>query len=488
MMRWLALILFLTLHPTLALAQDTGPDGPAFDAMLSRMNSAVATSNDDEIYATLNSGIRDARETGQLTPGWSIFYAMLTDLARLQKDNPAYALQLAEDGLALVARADGTQDEVGWALMVSKAYALADLGRYAEAVEVGRQALPLFRGTYGDEAADEFAGYVNQWERGELGDFNRSALDIAQERITRAEQAYMANEFGRTIELAQSARLPGIAGAGEAGVRVRGMNFRAENLVGQAQFQLGRQRDACGSLLSALRHVAAPWDGSTRISWHLPPESPADRQLFYMHMSRLSACASHLGQPDLANAALLEAEALANRPDQKADAMTSRASLLAQSGDWEGAHDLLQEAVDVARTSGNPLIIDATRFYAALVAVKTAALRGVTAPTEALAEAAEVILRQTEPPLGHVFVLRETAETLLGIGETTAALEFSERSVNMLRSFLDTSTDSQFGTDQARAGMSNAVETFLSAAHRTAEARGAAHCPAAKYRHCVIEE
>ncbi len=486
-MRCTLFALLVALTPNLATAQETGPDGPAFDAMLQRLEQAWQSNDDDQTYATLNAGIREARANGELTPGWAIFYAMLTDAARIQKNNPAYALQLAEDGLALVNAADGTMDEVGWAIMVSKAYALADLGRYAEAVEVGRIALPLFRAAYGDEDADEFAGYIARWERGELGDFNRSALDIAQERITQAEAAFGAGEYGRAIEIAQSARIPTVPGAGQDALRAAGLNFRAEHIVGQAQNSLNRPADACASLLAALRHIAEPWDGRSRITWRVSLELEQDRQLLYRHMSRLGGCSISLGDYERAEAALIEAEALAERPDWKADAMVTRASLLANTGAWAEAHDVLQDAVTVAQSSGNAAIIDSTSFYAALVAVKTASLREGPAPTAQLIAASEVILRQSEPPLGHAFVLRETAQTLLSIGETEKALEFSERSVGIQRDWVLNSTDSQFGIDQARASMASAVETFLSAAHLAASA-GQTGCPEAEYHHCVVSE
>jgi len=487
-MKHLALALLLSIWPAISPAQ-SGPDGPQFDAMLARLDTAIATGDDAEIYATLNAGIREARDEGWLTPGWSIFYAMLTDAARVQKNNPAYALQLADDGLALVAQGDGSFDEVGWALMISKAYALADLGRYAEAVEVGREALPLFRAAYGDADADEFAGYVEQWARGELGAFNRSALDISQERITEAEAAFGAGEYGRAIALAQSARTPAPPGAGPEALRAAGLNFRAEHIVGRSQFALNRHRDACASLRAALRHVADPWDGSAPIAWRISLELEQDRQLLYRHMSQLGSCAVHLGELDLAQGALREAEALALRPEWKADAMVSRASLLAQSGDWIEAHDVLQEAVGVAESSGNALIIDSTTFYAALVAVKTAVVREVPPPSARLIAAAEVILAQPEPPLGHAFVLRETAQTLLNAGDREVALDFAERSIAIQRDWVLNSTDSQFGIEQARAGMASAVETFLSAAHRAAsDTADPAACPEAEYRHCVIEE
>ncbi|SIN98871.1 hypothetical protein [Vannielia litorea] len=488
-MKRLALVLLLALFPALTAAQGIESDGPAFDEMLSRINEAMATGDDDAIYATLNAGIREAREKGHLTPGWSIFYAMLTDAARLQKNNPAYALQLAEDGLALVAQSDGSYEEVGWVLMVSRAYALADLGRHAEAVEVGRSALPPFRKAFGDEDADEFAGYVDQWERGELGDFNRSSLDVAQDRVNQAETAFGKGEYGRAIELAQSARIPAIAGASPDALLAAGLNFRAEHIVGQAQASLNRPRDACASFLSALRHIAEPWEGSGRVTWRFTPELEQDRQMLYRHMSRLSACAATLGNADLANAALVEAEALADPPDWRADAMVTRASLLASTGSWIEAHELLQEAVAVAETSQNSAIISSTAFYAALVAVKTASLREVAVPSQALIASAEAILHQPDPPLGHAFVLRETAQTLLAVGQTDVAVGFAERSVMIQREWVQQSTDSEFGTDQARIGMATAVETFLSAAHGVAEATAPAEaCPEPEYRHCVIVE
>src|SRR5690606_38561880 len=87
-----------------------------------------------EARAIFSSALREAAHGGSLDPAFAIVYAMYSDLTRYD-GNPAFALQLADEGLALALSAAELDEDMKNALLVSRAYALADLGRYEEAVE-----------------------------------------------------------------------------------------------------------------------------------------------------------------------------------------------------------------------------------------------------------------------------------------------------------------------------------------------------------------
>ena len=93
--------------------------------------------NYSDVRAVLSQALREAAHDGELDPSYAILYTMYADTARFE-GNPSFALQLAEQGLDLIVRGEQPDEDARNALFVSRAYALADLGRYEEAVEAAR--------------------------------------------------------------------------------------------------------------------------------------------------------------------------------------------------------------------------------------------------------------------------------------------------------------------------------------------------------------
>ena len=138
-MRALAVILWLLAAP---LAAEQGPPQTVDEAVarIDQIFTNPATDRpEEEVYAMLGDALRQARRDGRLTRDWAIIYAMLTDGARNTLQNPSYALQLADEGLALIA-GDPEQRDYRAILRVTRAYALADLGRLDDAVRAARLA------------------------------------------------------------------------------------------------------------------------------------------------------------------------------------------------------------------------------------------------------------------------------------------------------------------------------------------------------------
>ncbi|MBU2191018.1 MAG: hypothetical protein KJ796_06320, partial [Alphaproteobacteria bacterium] len=87
--------------------------------------------------AVLSKGLRDAGEQGALSPGFAVVYAIYSDTARFE-GNASFALHLADEGLRLARTQEEVDREFENMLLVSRAYALAELGRYQEAVDSAR--------------------------------------------------------------------------------------------------------------------------------------------------------------------------------------------------------------------------------------------------------------------------------------------------------------------------------------------------------------
>ena len=128
----------------------------------------------DASFRYLDATMRDARGKGWLTADAGVLFAMYADALRNIRLNSAYALRIADEGLALIR--SGTPKDPRDALMLeaTRAYALADLGRFDEAVAAATLALPMLREAFGAQAGDDLAGYITEWQAGRMTSFNES--------------------------------------------------------------------------------------------------------------------------------------------------------------------------------------------------------------------------------------------------------------------------------------------------------------------------
>ncbi|QLQ20289.1 MAG: hypothetical protein HZT43_19360 [Exiguobacterium profundum] len=96
MIRVVLLCLALALPAAAAELPDPG-------AVIDRAMKLSAEDDMDGAYEALAEGLQAARNAGELAPDWGIVFAIMTDMVRNFRENPAYALMLAEEGLAVVA-------------------------------------------------------------------------------------------------------------------------------------------------------------------------------------------------------------------------------------------------------------------------------------------------------------------------------------------------------------------------------------------------
>lgn len=223
---------------------------PAFDAAMAGLDRIMGEGGDaDSIYKYLTETVRTSRAIGRSDPDFAIFYAMLADHIRNDGLNPVRALQVAEEGLELIA-GDPSQVDFSTILQVTRSYALADLGRLVEAYAQAQLILPTYRTLFDNDFAEDYAADAANWGQGELSDFNTAATELARQTLSRAYDLMEQRAYGRVLSLTSTALLP--LGTGLAENEVRGINVEAEMLMARALEALGRNGQAGNAWLRAL--------------------------------------------------------------------------------------------------------------------------------------------------------------------------------------------------------------------------------------------
>lgn len=127
--------------------------------LIENLGPFMETGDMDGAWRHLDRGIREAKRLGPLSPDWALVFAMLADSIRNIGENPAYALQIVEEGLDLARSGGDRYTDEAAALEVSRAYILADLGRMTEAAEAATLALPSLRARFGEAALQPIVAF-----------------------------------------------------------------------------------------------------------------------------------------------------------------------------------------------------------------------------------------------------------------------------------------------------------------------------------------
>ncbi|HHZ08645.1 MAG TPA: hypothetical protein GX405_07695 [Rhizobiales bacterium] len=341
--------------------------------------------------AVLSKALREAAHAGSLDPVYAILYAMYADTARFD-GNPSFALQLTDEGLALALSAPEPDTDVKNMLLVSRAYALADLGRYAEAIGTVRITALWMGERFGAEHRKELEDEAAVWAQKLAGDDPNVAgapvVELAVTLLDQAREALDAYDTARAIMLASRAILPD--GTAVGGTEVLSINARAQTLVGVAYGIEGRPAAA----VTALRRVAeilcaGPWDGK-RPAALLPAvrENPAIRDVAWDSFSYLASNAVAVGEPDLALAALATVEDLADNPARRFALMVQRAGVIFSRKDYREAERIFVATGRDAEAVGDRLNASLADFYLAIARLYLAAGDDVATAREALVTAA----------------------------------------------------------------------------------------------------
>lgn len=344
----------------------------------------------EQSRSIFSTALREAPHNGKLDPSFALVFAVYADLVRNQND-PAFALQLVEQGLVLAVAPEQEDDEVKNALLVSRAYALADLGRYGEAVETATIAALWLGERFGDDARDELETEAREWARlegsGSGGDMP-SALQTALDLLQKAEQALSAYDTARAIMLASRAILPEGAGLEQGAVRT--VNAWSRQLAGVAYAIENRNREALAMLREAANLVARePWDGRTRPAFREGLSSEGGRYLIWTIFIRLAECALDIGDDALGAAALDVAQDYVRAPVDRYSLMVQRAALLMRSADLAEVETAFAASEAEARAAGDEENAALARFYASVVRLRAAGQAGGEEGREMLERARE---------------------------------------------------------------------------------------------------
>jgi hypothetical protein len=427
-----------------------------------------------------------------MTPDFAIFYAMLADHLRLQTDNPTYALQVAEDGLALIA-GDPSQADFRAILQTSRAYALADLGEFDKAHRGLRLALPFLEMQFGPDAIEDYQRHAAQWAKGELSDFNRSALDIADETLKEAYTAFDEDAFGRVLVLAGSAQLP--LGTTLSEARVRGVNLEAELLTARALHELARPREAANAYLRALGFMTkTPWQLQGAPDWLSADMTVDENRMGFEILNGLASAASAFGRSDVERMALSAATPLARSGRELYTVTLRRARLTLLDGDTANALELLEKSRVEAAEAGLDLDEAVSRFYTHLVELNFAedsqierAAQALIANTDELSE-----FFTNQGVHDRAFVFENAASALLRKGNYPQVLAYTRQAFQQRQTDLARRQDTNFGRREARRAGRASLEQFLAAAHAQAsvgadEALTIENCPVdTSFRSCLI--
>ncbi|MFN4171658.1 MAG: hypothetical protein ACK4GW_07885 [Pseudorhodobacter sp.] len=469
----LALSLALGIGPVAAQPSDAANPYAIIDSLAPFME----TGDMDGAWRHLDRAIRDAKRLGPLTPDWALIFAMLADSIRTLGENPAYALRIVEEGLDLARQGGPDYSDEAAALEVSRAYILADLGRFDEAVTAATLALPSMRARFGDQAADDLESYARDWSKGDLTAFNTSALTLARRALDQADEAFDRGDHIAGLTAAARADLPPDAGFAPKDSTLLRAEVRA--LTGRALFLMGRIPQARAALQEGVATILEPgWQGADPV-WRVPvPQEVVTRARLTELFFWLSRTAIESDRLDEAGAALRIAETLNDREVWRGTLLLPQVQIAQARGDEAGADALLARAEADAQALGD----DA---FAALMAFYRVANRAAMAPTwdavdvSGLLQVTEATLAAALPGTTSIdpdFVRTEAAGFLTSAGAHDEALR-------LLRGI---DRDRPARTDHQRRERRRQAETHMAAAHALASRDPSAFCPQVAGMGCVV--
>ncbi|RUW66793.1 hypothetical protein [Mesorhizobium sp. M4B.F.Ca.ET.049.02.1.2] len=322
-----------------------------------------------EVRGMFSEALRDARRRGELTPDFAIIYAMYADTTRFD-GNPAFALQLADEGLSLLLGAQQPDADMKNSLLVSRAYALADLGRYKEAIETVTITALWMGERFGEAQRKQLEDQARSWAKSATGaDAGRalpSAAELALDLAGKADQALAVGNTELALTLASRAMLPGGTGLAEDDVDFQ--NAHCQSISGTAYAFEGRNALAVAALRRAADLlVASPWDGQSNPKLRdLALTDAGWRRLTWSVFSRLAAAAVATGDRQAAAAAIDIAGDFAATPEQRFALLSQQAGLAFSSGDYQRAEETFRKSEADAALSGDAVNAALSRFYVAI--------------------------------------------------------------------------------------------------------------------------
>ena len=338
-----------------------------YDTVQKIYESFKAGGSYQESRAMFSQALRDARHDGKLDPGFAILYAMYSDLTRYD-GNPAFALQLADEGIALTLTEVPPDENLKNTLLVSRAYALAELGQYQQAVE-GVAITALWMGKrFGEKARTDLEAMARGWAEQAAGPSGAAAklpaaVELSTDLLVQAQDAFSAKDTRTAIMLASRAMLPD--GTGLRQLDVDYQNSRVHMVLGASYFSEGRHKLAIVALRRAADLLSiSPWDGKTKAV--LRPEVLNDvepSRTAWLAFSYLASSAAGLRDWALCAVALESVEQFATTPERRFALLSQRATIAFHAEDYGQAEEMFRRGEGDAVASGDALNAALARMY-----------------------------------------------------------------------------------------------------------------------------
>jgi len=435
------------------------------------VDRAFAAYQDRESYAdaraVLSAALREAPHDGRLDPSFGIVYAIYADTARFEGD-AAFSLQLADEGLALVDTAAEPDTEIRNALVISRAYALAELGRYAEAVDEATIAALWLEQRFGAKARADLETEIRGWLAMKDTEALPSVAQAAADLLQKAETALVAGDTSVAIALASRAILPDNSGLGRGAERL--VNAWCRSVTGAAYGVEGRHRDAVATLHEAVNLLSnEPWDGLTIVALYPGLVTELADKVVWDVFIRLGSSALFVEDLALADAALRNVADYATTPKLQYSLLVQRAAILLRSGDLAAVAALFRESERAAEAAGNPLNAALARFYASVAEMRQGPKVPDAPGVAAVLEAARAAANASGDDLVQVeYIL--TAAVRLAVGHAPAfrqALPVSNAAFAAFEQRQATMRSYEAGQEAVRRDRRRFLETHVRILHKT---------------------
>lgn len=422
-----------------------------------------------ETRAMFSRALRDAAHDGRLDADFGIVYAMYSDLTRYD-GNPAFALQLADEGLALLVNAPQPDDDMKNSLLVSRAYALAELGRYQEAIDSVTITAVWMGERFGAKQRADLEEMAKEWAAAAAdsgGARLPSAVQLSVDLLNKAQDAYDRQDTQAAIMLASRGMLPEGTNLEKASVSFQ--NARAQMILGTAYAFEGRG----GLAMTALRRAAdllagEPWDGSSkarllaavrenRSTWNVP----------WSVFSQIAGLASAAGRIDLSAAALDTAEEFAIGPDDRFLLLSQRAALALGRDDFAGAQKTFADAEAQALASGDARNAALSRFYSAVARLQAGDGDPAGPEGEAVLKAATAYADLPDAALQNAEYGLTTAVRMVvdKTGSTAVAMPYARRAFEVFRQRQQAYANYGAAQESGRRASRRFLEVFIGGAY-----------------------
>jgi len=427
-----------------------------------------------ETRAMFSRALRDAAHDGKLDADFGIVYAMYSDLTRYD-GNPAFALQLADEGLALLVNAPQPDDDMKNSLLVSRAYALAELGRYQEAIDSVTITAVWMGERFGEKNRTDLEAMAKEWAEaaGSGGASLPSAVQLSVDLLNKAQAAYDKQDTQSAIMLASRGMLPEGTNLEKASVAFQ--NARAQMILGTAYAFEGRSGLAMTALRRAADLLAAePWDGRSKAE--LLPAIREDRNTWnvpWSVFSQIAGLASAAGQIDLCAAALDTAEVFAVSPDNRFLLLSQRAALALGRDDFAGAQKTFADAEAEALASGDARNAALSRFYSAVAKLQAGNGNPAGPDDEAVLKAAVAYADLPDAALQNAEYALTTAVRMVvdKTGSTAAAMPYARRAMEVFRQRQQAYANYDAAQESGRRASRRFLEVFIGGAYDEAQTK-----------------